>query len=86
MNEIMWSVGFIGNTLLSLCGIPLLYDTIKNGAKTSNKFLLVWFLGEIFAISYAIYDKISWFIILNYGISIVLIISIFMIQTFKKEP
>lgn len=77
--------GFFGNLFLSICGIPLLIDTLKGKSFTSWKFLLVWFLGEILAIIFAIAKGYSYFIIGNYALSIALIISIFVVQFKKKD-
>lgn len=77
--------GFFGNLFLSICGIPLLIDTLKGKSFTSWKFLLVWFFGEILAIIFAIAKDYSYFIIGNYALSIILIVSIFVAQLMKRR-
>lgn len=81
-------IGFFGNLFLSLCGIPLLSDTIKGKSFTSYKFLFVWLIGEILAIIAGIIKAIPWFITANYMVSIVLILLIFFFQyrNSKKTP
>ncbi len=81
----MNSFGLVGNLCLSFCGLFLLYDTIKYHEKTSYKFIIVWLLGEILALIFAIYKCVSIFIIGNYLISILIIILVTLIQLFRNK-
>lgn len=78
--SIVIAIGWIGNAFLSFCGIPLLYDTWKNGAKTSEKFLFVWGLGEILSLAYVLLKVHDTPIMLNYLFNLTLIVSIFVLQ------
>jgi hypothetical protein len=69
-------IGFAGNALLSLCGVPLLLSSIRGTSFTSPWFLAAWMLGEVFAIWYGILVSAPRVIVVNYGVSILLIIGI----------
>ena len=48
-------IGFIGSTLLAVCGIPEVVRTIKdNKCHLGWNFLLLWFGGEILMLTYII--------------------------------
>lgn len=52
----METIGYLGGILLTICGIPEVVRTIKDGrAHLGWNMLILWFLGEIFMIGYAIY-------------------------------
>ena len=63
---------------------PLLISTIQGRSHTSYIFLLVWGLGEVGALTFGLYTHISKFININYGISIILIIMISLVQLRNK--
>ncbi len=49
------AIGFIGSTLLAVCGIPEVVRTIKdNKCHLGWNFLLLWFGGELFMLAYII--------------------------------
>lgn len=57
-------IGYLGNILLALCGIPLVLEAIRNPQYKINKmFLGMWFLGEILVLVYVIGDPA---LMLNY--------------------
>lgn len=48
-------IGFIGNLLLTFCGVPELIRTVKNRrCDIGWGFLSMWFLGEIFCLFYGL--------------------------------
>lgn len=69
-------IGLIGNMLLSLCGIPLLVSTVQGGSHTSYWFIAAWGLGEVFAFAFGVLSGVSWIILGNYLVSMVLIAAI----------
>ena len=51
----METIGFIGSILLGVCGIPEVVRTIKdNKCHLGWNFLLLWFGGELFMLTYII--------------------------------
>jgi uncharacterized protein with PQ loop repeat len=51
----METIGFIGSILLAVCGIPEVVRTIKdNKCHLGWNFLLLWFGGELFMLTYII--------------------------------
>jgi len=53
--SMMEAIGFIGSILLAVCGIPEVVRTIKdNKCHLGWNFLLLWFGGELFMLSYII--------------------------------
>lgn len=49
------AIGFIGSTLLAVCGIPEVVRTIRgNKCHLGWNFLLLWFGGELFMLAYII--------------------------------
>ena len=51
----METIGFIGSILLAVCGIPEVVRTIKdNRCHLGWNFLLLWFGGELFMLTYII--------------------------------
>ncbi len=51
----METIGFIGSILLAVCGIPEVVRTIKdNKCHLGWNFLLLWFGGELFMLTYVI--------------------------------
>jgi len=78
-------IGFIGNSLLSLCSIPLLFSSIRGTSFTSPWFLATWLLGEVFAIWYGFLVSAPSLIMINYGVSTVLIAAITVAQYGRKR-
>ncbi len=70
------TIGLIGNMLLSLCGIPLLVETLQGTSHTSYWFLAAWGLGEVFAFAFGLLTGVSWIILGNYLVSMALIAAI----------
>jgi uncharacterized protein with PQ loop repeat len=52
-------IGWVGSIMLSICGLPQAWDSLKN--KHSNGiswgFILLWLFGELFALVYVVYKK-----------------------------
>jgi uncharacterized protein with PQ loop repeat len=65
-------IGWIGSTLLALCGVPLAWQTIKqkHARYMSNMFLAMWLIGEILTFAY-ILPKRDYPLLLNYSLNIV---------------
>ena len=62
----METIGFIGSILLGVCGIPEVVRTIKdNKCHLGWNFLLLWFGGELFMLTYIIPMK-DFPLLLNY--------------------
>jgi len=54
-HSMMEAIGFIGSILLAVCGIPEVVRTIKdNKCHLGWNFLLLWFGGELFMLTYVI--------------------------------
>lgn len=52
----METIGYLGGILLTICGIPEVVRTIKDGrCHLGWNMLVLWFLGEVFMIGYAIH-------------------------------
>lgn len=50
----MSTLGLIGSLLLTFCGVPELYRTVKDKrCHLGWGFLLMWFFGEIFCVYYS---------------------------------
>lgn len=87
--SIIESVGWLGFMLLALCGVLQLLTTIKT--KTfdglSISFVIVWFVGEVFALIYVISKGFSFSLLLNYAVNMVVCIWILIlyIQHLKKR-
>lgn len=76
-------IGWIGNSLLAICGVFEGYNSYKKGySECSQLFLWAWFLGEVFTLYYVI-EKWDLPLILNYGINI---ISILFIMRYRYFP
>jgi hypothetical protein len=73
-------LGISGNSLLSLCGIPLLISTMTGGSHTSYWFIAAWGLGEIFAFTFGLRTGVSRIILGNYIVSMLLIVAITVAQ------
>lgn len=66
--------GWIGSACLSLCGLPLVITTIREGhcRGVDTYFILLWFLGEVLSLIYSL-DKDVLPLLFNYGFNIVFI-------------
>lgn len=71
----MIHIGWIGNILLSICGIPEAYLAYKRGHArgVSISFLAMWYLGEIFTFAYIASDVESVPLLVNYTVNIIAI-------------
>lgn len=64
-------IGFIGSTLLALCGLPEFILAVKNkDSQLSWTFLSIWQLGEIFTLIAIINDAPLGYLLLNYSANI----------------
>lgn len=66
-------IGWLGNMLLAICGIPLAYEAWKNKTiKINFWFLLVWTLGELLVLVHVIRLG-DYPLILNYVANVLLL-------------
>jgi uncharacterized protein with PQ loop repeat len=65
-------IGWIGSTLLALCGVPLAWQTFKqkHAYGISNLFLAMWLIGEILTFVYVLPKK-DYPLLFNYSLNIV---------------
>ncbi len=73
-------IGIAGNCLLSLCGIPLLVSTLTGHSHTSYFFIAAWGIGEVLAFIFGVLTRISWVVLANYLVSMLLILAITVAQ------
>lgn len=68
--------GWLGCVLLAVCGLPEAIKAIRE-KKTGLTWglLLMWFVGEIFAIIYVI-GLGSWPLLFNYGVNITILLPV----------
>lgn len=71
----MNSIGWLGSFLLSICGLPLAYDSHKSKSAKgiSWSFLLLWLAGEVLTFFYVLPKKVVLPLIFNYGLNIIFI-------------
>lgn len=71
------AIGMLSMILLAMCGIPLLLESYSKGfVPVSMTFLLVWYLGEIGGLVYAIEKHQRVRIIpflFNYGLNVIIL-------------
>jgi hypothetical protein len=72
-------VGWMGAICLSLCGVPLAVQAIREPVNISKGFLWLWGVGEILSLVYGLYLGVTP-IIFNYAINL-LCISIITIRS-----
>jgi len=63
------AIGWLGNILLSICGLPQAYKSIKDGHSEgiSFFFILLWLFGEVLALVYILLLGIPLYsVIFNY--------------------
>lgn len=69
-------IGWLGASLLALCGAPAAFDVIQKGTAEgySQAFIGMWFVGEILTLIYVLlkhgFDKP---LIFNYGLNLTFI-------------
>ena len=73
------TIGWLGAVLLATCGLPQLLKTIKTKdfSGLSLIFIIWWFLGEIFMLTYIMIEAFRIPLLFNYGINIIVCIVIF---------
>ena len=82
----MEMIGYMGGLLLAICGIPEVIRTLKDSrCHLGWPFLLLWFFGEVFMITYAVHLW-DFPLIFNYLFNIVLvgIMLFFKIKNLRK--
>lgn len=77
MESFMAFCGWMGALLLGTCGLPQMVTTLRTRRfeGLSLLFVLWWFLGELFSITYVIY-KLDWPLIVNFSFNIAICIVI----------
>jgi len=76
--------GWIGSFLFATCGIPMAWESYKNGHSEgiTLPFLWMWWWGEIFILIYTVPHQL-WPLIINYIFNL-LLVSI--VIWFKYQP
>jgi len=79
-------IGWVGSFLLTFCGMPLVWQSHKDGhARGVNiVFLEMWLWGEVLVLAYILAQPmLLWPLIANYAFNIMLIL---IIQHYKLSP
>lgn len=79
-------MGWLGSICLAVCGIPQAIQSYKDkhSEGISNGFLILWSLGEIFALAY-VYDKLDLPLLLNYATNIFILAVIIYYKMYPKK-
>ena len=79
-------LGWFGAMLLATCGVPQAIKTYKTKSATdiSWLFLLMWFFGEVFLLSYVVFECFSWPLILNYALNAIITFYIIIIKSIEE--
>lgn len=69
----MNTIGLVGSLLLTFCGVPELFRTLKNQrCDVGWGFVLMWFFGEIFCLFYGL-DLNEIPLIINYTFNLLIV-------------
>lgn len=70
---IMNTIGLIGSLLLTFCGVPELFRTLKNRrCDVGWGFILMWFFGEVFCLFYGL-DLNEIPLLINYTFNLLIV-------------
>jgi uncharacterized protein with PQ loop repeat len=84
MDKKMNNVGLIGSLLLTLCAVPELIRTVKDGrCHIGWGFLLMWFFGEVLCLFYGL-DLNEIPLLINYTFN-TFVVSIMLWYKFKNK-
>ena len=85
--QLMMLVGWLGGIFLASCGIPQAWKSHKDKHSDgiSWPFLILWALGEIFALAY-VSDKLDLPLVMNYGTNIVILAIMLYYKAYPKYP
>lgn len=66
--EHMYHIGWFGNSLLAICGLPQAFKSYKNGHSkgVSRWFLWTWVIGEVFAFAFHLLTSDNYPQVMNY--------------------
>ena len=81
-------VGWVGSFLLTFCGVPLAWQSYKDGHSigVNNTFLQMWLWGEILVLIYVIAQPILLYpLIANYAFNIVVIAVIYWYKVYPRS-
>ena len=80
-------VGWLGGIFLAICGVPLAWQSYRDGHShgISQGFLWLWFAGEALTLIYVL-PKLDWPLIFNYGFNILLIFVVLRYRYFPRKP
>lgn len=68
------TIGYLGGIFLAICGFPELVRTIKDRrCHLGWAFLLLWFFGEMFMLTYILYKPWDYPLILNYTLNCIMV-------------
>ena len=83
----METIGWVGNSLLAICGFPQAMKSFKNGHSkgVSYWFLWTWFIGEMLAFTYhlGVSDKVPQ--VLNYVLNLMFISVVIWFRHFERK-
>ncbi len=79
-------MGWLGSICLAICGVPQAVQSYKDkhSEGISNGFLILWSLGEVFALAY-VYDKLDLPLLLNYATNIFILAVIIYYKMYPKK-
>ncbi len=79
-------MGWLGSICLAICGVPQAVQSYKDkhSEGISNGFLILWALGEVFALAY-VYDKLDLPLLLNYATNIFILAVIIYYKMYPKK-
>ena len=80
-------IGWVGNTLLAICGAPQVYTCWKqgHGEGLAAGFLWCWCVGEILAFIYVLcFEVTSWPLIANYSVNTCFILTLIWYKYFPR--
>ena len=78
-------LGWVSTILLSVCGVPLAVEALKEGRTEANKlFLILWGLGEGLGLIYCLYLGSSPLVV-NYSFNMALILIVLRYRFFPRS-
>jgi uncharacterized protein with PQ loop repeat len=72
-------IGWIGGFCLAVCALPQAIKVFKekNADGTSHAMLWLWMFGEVFTLTYVVFEKFSYPLLINYSLNIIFVSVIF---------
>ena len=81
----MEALGWIGGSLLAVCGIPQAIQAMKDGHANGLNwgFIGMWGMGEIFTLAY-VFPKLDWPLLFNYSVNLIFLLPIVFYKLFPR--